>query len=145
MILLASSPGFSGLILAGHMRYFAKGQTFGLSLLFVGLLACQTEAERLRAESIYFLQQAKTILERNVGNQERALEELDKFLRDNRERILETKARGQAIMRKMAPGEREEFKRRSAEAVKPLKEQIMTLVRAYPNPPAILQRLRELL
>ncbi len=109
------------------------------------LAACQSEAERLQAESIYHLDQAVQILERSAGNLQGVLAELDKYLADNRDRMLDAKARGFNLLKKMSPGDRDAFQQRGMERTRPLRERMDTLARTYSDPPRVLAKLQEFL
>lgn len=109
------------------------------------LAGCQSEAERLQARSLYDLAQVQKILETYAGRQEQALAEIDRFLTENGDRIRETNARGREVLNGMSPEERQEFIRRSLDKARPLRERIETLARTFPNPPEILNRLRDLM
>lgn len=105
--------------------------------------ACQSEVERLQGESIYHLDQAVQILERSAGNLQEALSELDKYLADNRDRMLDAKARGVSLLRKMSPDEQERFKRRALEKTQSLRERLDTLARTFSDPPRVLMKVQQ--
>ncbi len=115
------------------------------SLLALALGGCQSEAERLQAQSLYYLSQVEKILEANVGRTDQALAALDRFFEENGEQVRETNARGRELLKAMSPEEREEFVRRSMERARPIRERIDTLIRTFPNPPQIANRLRDLM
>lgn len=123
-----------------------RPQVFALiGCLFAWGLGCHSEAERLQAQSLYYLIQVQKILEANAGRTEQALAELDRFFEENRDQIRETNARGRELLNAMSPQEREDFVRRSRDKARPVKERIETLARTFPNPPLILNRLRDLM
>ena len=112
-------------------------------LLLSLVLACQSEAERLQAETVYHLESALRILEETRGNTDAAVSNLEKYLSENRLRMAETKTRGHLLMSRMAKEERDAFSRRAMERTRPLMERIETLARTYPDPPRIMAKLRE--
>ncbi len=122
-----------------------RGALFGGVAIAFLLGGCQSEAERLQAQSLYDLAQVQKILETYAGRQEQALAEIDRFLKENGDRIRQTNARGRELLRAMSPEVREEFTRRSLEKARPIRERIETLARTFPNPPEILNRLRDLM
>lgn len=109
------------------------------------LAGCQSEADQLQARSLYYLTQVQKILETHAGRTDQALAEIDRFLQENGDSIRETNARGRDLLRAMSPEDREEFTRRSLDKARPVRERIETLVRTFPNPPAIVNRLRDLM
>jgi len=109
------------------------------------LAGCQSEAERLQAQSLYHLTQVEKVLERHAGRTDEALAELDRYLKENGDEIRETNARGREILKSMSPEDRQDFVRRSLENARPVRERIETLTRTFPNSPQIVNRLRELM
>ena len=116
-----------------------------VSLLGFALFSCQTDAERVRGEHIYLLEQVITILEECQGDTKRALERLDKFYDENRDRILKNEERGKRVMEKMSSEEKAKFSRESLEMTKPLVERINNLVQGFSDPPKVYTRLRQIL
>jgi len=112
-------------------------------LLLSLVLACQSEAERLQAETVYHLESALRILEETRGNTDAAVSNLEKYLSENRLRMAEIKTRAHLLMSRMAKEERDAFSRRAMERTRPLMERIETLARTYPDPPRIMAKLRE--
>jgi len=109
----------------------------------MAMAGCQSEAERLQGESIYHLDQAVKILERTAGNTQAAIVELDKYLVDHRDRMLEARARGRSLLRNMSVEEQEVFRRRGMEQTKVLRERLDTMARTYSDPPRVLQKIQE--
>ncbi len=114
-----------------------------VAVAVMGFVACQSEAERLQGESIYHLDQAVKILERTAGNTQAAIVELDKYLVDHRDRMLEARARGRSLLRNMSVEEQDVFRRRGMEQTKVLRERLDTLARTYSDPPRVLQKIQE--
>jgi len=107
--------------------------------------ACQSEAERLQGESIYHLDQAVKILERTAGNLQAAMTELDKYLVEHRDRMLEAKARGRSLLRAMSAEDQDVFKSRALEKTRTLRERLDTLARTFSDPPRVLMKIQEFL
>lgn len=129
----------------GRVRLGAPVSVLVILTLSPMMAGCQSEAERLQAESLYYLTQVQKILEANVGRTSEAIAGLERFLKEYGDRIREANARGQELLKAMSEAEREEFVRRALEKARPVKERIDTLVRTFPNPHEILRRLRELM
>jgi hypothetical protein len=108
-----------------------------------GSSACQSDAERVQGESFFHLEKLVKILESTANNTDAAIAEMDKYLVENRERILDVKASGIRMMERMSPAERDRFIARSAERVRPVKDRIEILVRTFPDPPRLLQKVQE--
>jgi hypothetical protein len=111
----------------------------------IATAGCQSEVERLQGESIYHLDQAVKILEQTAGNTQAAITELDKYLVDHRDRILEARASGRALIRSMSPADQEAFKRRAMDQTRALRERLDTLARTYSDPPRVLMKIQEFL
>lgn len=121
---------------------------FALILIFqcvITFCSCHTEAERVRGEHIYLLDQVASILEECEGDTQKALERLEKFHDENRERILRNQERGKRVMEKMSSEERMRFSRESLEMTKPLVERINNLVQGFSDPPRVYLKLRQIL
>lgn len=116
-----------------------------LYLLIPIISSCQTEVERLQSESLFHLKNIVGILERTAGNTEMAIQELDKYWQNNKERIMEVRVKGAKILQQMSAEEREEFGKKSMEKARPLRERIETLSRTFPNPPLILSKIQQFL
>jgi hypothetical protein len=116
-----------------------------LALLLVSATACQSEAERLQGETLYHLDQAVGILEHNAGNTDAAVAALDRYLVDNRDRIMEAKAKGILVMKRMSASEQESFRQRAMDRSRPLRERIDTLARTFSDPPRVLKKVQEFL
>ncbi|MBM4395958.1 MAG: hypothetical protein FJ087_09735 [Deltaproteobacteria bacterium] len=106
---------------------------------------CQSQAERLHAETLFHMENAIKLLEQTPANTEAAVANLDKYLTDNRLRLAETRAAAQALMAKMPADEREAFARRALDRSRPLRERAETLARTYPDPPRIMLKLQQFL
>jgi hypothetical protein len=109
------------------------------------LFSCQTDAERVRGEHIYLLEQVVSILEDCQGDTQKALERLDKFYDENKDRILKNEERGKKVLDKMSNEDRARFTRESLEMTKPLVERITNLVQGFSDPPKVYLRLRQVL
>lgn len=116
--------------------------TLSLAILSAG---CQSDAERLHADSLYHLEKVLYILENSEGKNDVAIAELDKYLKKHGERLEANRRDGRRIMKKMTESERDRFARTALEKSKPVKERIDTVVRTFSDPPRIFRKLRELL
>jgi len=117
----------------------------GALLALLPLLSCQSEAERLQAESLFHLENVVKILEATAGNTDAAVAELDKYLVEHRTRLLEVRALGSAMLRRMSPDERVRFQGEAMERARPLRERVETLAGTFPDPPRIFQKVRQFL
>ncbi len=116
-----------------------------VALCLTSISACQSEVERLQGESIFYLDQAVKILERVVPDTNTAIRELDKYMVDNRDRMLEAKARELSLMQKMTADEQARFKRRAAGQTRVLRERLDSLVRTFSDPPRVLMKIQQFL
>lgn len=115
------------------------------ALCLAALAGCTGEAERLQVESLEHLENAAQILQRNVGNADAAIAELDQYLRDHRERMLEVRSAGAELVRRMGVEDRERFGRRALDRARPVRERIDTLVRQFPDAGRLVRKLQEFL
>lgn len=106
---------------------------------------CQSDAERFQGETLYHLDQAVQILERNAGNTDAAVAALDRYLVDHRDRILESKAKGVVLMKRMSADEQASFRQKALDRSRPLRERIDTLARTFSDPPRVLKKIQEFL
>ncbi|MBL6974279.1 MAG: hypothetical protein ISR64_00980 [Deltaproteobacteria bacterium] len=113
--------------------------------LILAAAGCQSEAERLHADSLYHLEKVLYILEHSEGKNDVAMAELDKYLEKHGKRLAANRADGKRIMGKMSEAERDRFARTALEKSRPVKERIDTVVRTFSDTARIFRKLRELL
>ena len=114
--------------------------------VFVLILpACQSDAERYHAETIYHLENVVGILERAAGNMDAAVNEIDRYYLDNQERIAKVRTDGLRLLDRMSPEDRTAFGKRALERTRHLRERIETLARTFPDPPRILLKVQRFL
>ena len=120
--------------------------TFRFGFVVAALLlavACQSEAERLQAETVYHMEMAVQILERAAGNTEAAIDGLDKYLKEHEQRLLELRSMGASVLSRMSDDERARFRQRSMDRARAVRERIDTLARTFPDPPRILVKVSQ--
>ncbi len=104
---------------------------------------CASPADEAQSESLRHLEAATRILAEHAGNSEAAGKALDAYLEQHRDAILQAKARGITALDAMPEKQREAFRKRSLERSQAVRERLNTLVRAFPEPAGIMQRLRQ--
>lgn len=104
---------------------------------------CASPADEAQSESLRHLEAATRILAEHAGNPEAAGKALDAYLEQHRDAILQAKARGITALDAMSEKQREAFRKRSLERSQVVRERLNTLVRAFPEPAGIMQRLRQ--
>lgn len=121
---------------------FLQAFLVALPLMLAGA-GCAGPADLAQSESLRHLVAAAQILAEHSGNSDAAGKALDAYLEQNRDAILQAKARGIAALDAMPKKEQEAFRKRSLERSQAVRERLNTLVRAFPEPALIMQRLRQ--
>ena len=122
---------------------FASSLGIGVAAAVLLAVACQSEAERLQAETVYHMEMAVQILERAAGNTEAAIDGLDKYLKTHEQRLLELRAMGSSVISRMSDEERAHFRSRSLDRARAVRERIETLARTFPDPPRVLAKVSQ--
>ena len=106
--------------------------------------ACRPDAHDLFEESLGHLERAAAILEQNHGDEAAATAALDAYIEEQRDELLRLRREGGDRLAQLPPEERAALGAEAKARTEQVLTRIMNAARGYPNPSALLVRIRKL-
>ncbi len=117
-----------------------------LMSLFVlsGATACASRHEAFFDEQDVHLQAALSILAAHPGDTDAVCADLDRYMEDNQERLMDARALRSQIWQGLSAQGRDAFAREADKRQSEVRQRLMTTIKTFPEPARIMKRIREL-